>query len=332
MGKFKRSKLLMLSTMLILVGCDNSSNDMSSVLNSDQLSSISENTTTNTSMVESEHVSASEPLSSEATSVSSETSVVSSSETPSSSEISSSEVSSSEVSIPESSLEPEIERDPGIYLERERIGVANSRTITIGHEVYPSALGEVFWEFVYEETPSFHPDNYPATVTPNGEVTGNYYTSTELLIKGTLFEYEVYVTLTVFLDYFEHTDTFEPAYNLSSVIGNGDRFHNGTTKTAGLTPLRNPQYYAYNLKAGMKFNVILQSRYSNQRHYHNFRLGKAVNKIFIELEMPFVSSDGEALLLEYDVPVDGEYIITVFSNVELVRYDHISFIMYTFWF
>lgn len=322
MAKFKRSKLLILSTLLIIVGCDNSSNDMSSVLNSEQLSSVSESTTSDTSVVESEHISTSEPIITEVTSISSETTVVSSSETPSSSEFGSSELSSSEVSIPESSSEPEIERDPGIYLERERVGVAVSKTITIEHEVYPSSLGSVTWEFI--EYIEYFDSYYYADLTAEGEITANRFTSKELLIKGTLDDFEVYVSLMIFSDYDKQVDTFYPSYIMDDAIGRGNRYFNGTTMYAGISVLRNTHYYAYDLKAGMTFNVMAFTLYSYDRPKFYYEFGKVVNNRFVMLTGPFISDDGKVLLLGYDILEDGEYMVRVVPQVGLICHSYLD--------
>lgn len=227
----------------------------------------------------------------------------------------------------------EEERAPGIYSARTRIGVAISKTVTIEHEVYPESLGVVTWELIPD--PYFGGmENQPASVMPTGEVTGiKYNGDDELLIKGTLLEFEVYVTLMVFFDYDKKVDTFYPAHELEQAIGRGDRYFNGTTMYAGISVYRHTHYYAYDLKAGMTFNIMALTRYTADHPKFYFEFGKVLDDEFVVLTGPFISNDGKALLLGYDVVEDGEYIVRVKPHIEInSSTDEFSYIKYTFWF
>lgn len=223
-------------------------------------------------------------------------------------------------------------REPGIYLQRSRIGVAVGQTVPIPHEVYPLHLGKVAWELVPD--PRYNSENQAASVTPSGEVTGIYFNGTkELQIKGILFEFEVFVTLMVYFDYDEYVDTFYPSSDITDAIDYGDRYHNGTTMYARQSRAYPTHYYAYNLKAGMTFNVMGLTRYKSDRSKFYFEFGYAVGKKFVTLEHPFISSDGNALLLGYEILKDGEYMVRVKAHIEInTSADEFSYIKYTFWF
>lgn len=236
---------------------------------------------------------------------------------------------------PHSSEEEDIEpnREPGIYLERPRIGVAKGQTITIEHEVHPSDLGTVTWELLYDEEGLLNPENYPASVTPEGEVTGlNYFREEEFIIRGTVGEYEVYATLMVFLDYDKRTNDGTPVSQLNSVLGTGNRYHNGTTVYAGLTPAYPVHYFAYDLREGMLFNMQGFTVYSFDRPEFYYEFGLVLNNEFVALKQPFISSDGKALLLSHHISEDGEYIVRVRSHNPISSGDRISYRTYSFWF
>lgn len=239
-------------------------------------------------------------------------------------------------SIPNSSEEEttssEETRTPGIYLKRTRIGVAKDKTITIEHEVVPKSLGEVTWELI--PNPKYSLENQAVTVTPSGMVTGNYFNGlNELQIKGTLLQFEVYVTVMVFFDYDVEVDTFYPAHELTEALGRGNRYKNGTTIYAGINTYRHTHYYSYDLKAGMTFNVMGLTRYNYDRPKFYYEFGRAINNTFYVLEMPFISDDGNAMLLGHDVLEDGEYMVRVKPHIEInTNSDGFSYIMYTFWF
>lgn len=325
MKKFTRKKLIILPLLMILVSCQDitssetsfSSADESGTVESSSVTVTSDGEESSTSLLESSVSSEDGPSSSEIASTTSET------ESSVSSFIDSSEISSSS----------EEEREPGIYLERTRIGVAKGKTVPIAHEVYPSNLGEVTWELLRHD-PYVDVDDYPAIVTEDGQVTGVYHTlDEEFLIKGTLLDFEVYVTLMVFHDYDKKVDTFYPAHELSGAIGRGNRYQNGTTMYAGISPLYNEHYYAYDLKAGMTFNVMGRVRYNYDRPKFYYDFGRVINNKFVTLEIPFISSDGNAMLLGYDVLEDGEYIVRVIPHIEInTSSDGFSYIKYTFWF
>ncbi|HZJ89343.1 MAG TPA: hypothetical protein VFD05_01490 [Bacilli bacterium] len=337
MYTFKTKKIIILPLLLFIASCSDITSSESSLFSSEDTSlteSSHSETTEESSTLVSEITESTEEVSevSEEESNNGTTTSVNNSEeeVTSSEEVVPSEEESSEP-ISSSIPEPEPEPEPGIYLARKRIGVAVSKTITIEHVVYPHDLGEVTWELIRHD-PYDVPD-YPAIVTPDGQVTGMQYTSDEYQIKGTLLEFEVYVTLTVFLDYDKHVDTFYPSYTLSDAIGRGNRYHNGTTMYAGISPLRNTHYYAYDLKAGMTFNVMGLTRYNADRPKFYYEFGRAVNNEFVALEGPFISDDGKAMLLGYDITEDGEYIVRVKPHIEInTSSDGFSYIKYTFWF
>lgn len=344
MQRFKTKKLMILPLLLFIASCSDITNTQSSILSSIEPSiteSSHRETTEESSTLVSEITESTEEVSEvseEASNTETTTSVNDSEEevpsgaVESSEIISSSEPNSEPDSEPSSELEPEPdpepEPEPGIYLTRTRIGVAVGRTTTIEYEVYPHDLGEVTWELI--------PDDYysdPATVTPDGQVAGVYYTSDEYQIKGTLLDFEVYVTLTIFLDFGEPYDTFYPSYTITDAIGRGNRYHNGTSINARLTALRSPNYFAFDLKAGMTFNVMGFTRYKYDRGNFYYEFGQAINEEFVTLKHPFISDDGEALLLSYDISEDGEYMVRVRPHEEITASkDEVSYFLYPFWF
>ncbi len=322
MRKFKK-KLIILPIVLLIASCSEISSSANSLLSSDEVSSISQSVESNTNE-ESELITDNTEDVSE---YSSNNYDESTNETSRESTV----TSESEISENDSSAEEEIA--PGIYLERTRIGVAIGNTISIGHEVYPSNLGAVTWKLLYDEDGIFDIADYPAIVTPDGQVTGNRYFGKEFLIKGTLLEFEVFVTLTVFFDYDKEVNTFYPSHTLGDAIGRGNRYHNGTTMYARQSAYRYEHYYAYDLEAGMTFNVMGLTRYNADRPYFYFEFGYVVNNKFVVLEHPFISSDGKALLLGYDVTIDGEYMVRTRSHREITgESEAFSYIKYTFWF
>lgn len=325
MHKFKSKKLIILPLLLFIASCSDITSSESSVFSSEEpnITESSQSDTTEESSIITSEISENTEVVSEITSVGNTEEEVTSTVEESSDIISSSE--------PASEPEPEPEPDPGIYLALTRIGVAVSKTITIEHVVYPSDLGEVTWELIRHD-PYDDPD-YPAIVTSDGQVTGVQYTSDEYQIKGTLLDFEVYVTLTVFLDYGDLIDTFYPAYNITSAIGRGNRYHNGTTINARLTALRSPNYFAFDLKTGMTFNAMGLTRYTYDRSNFYYEFGRAVNEKFVTLEHPFISDDGNAMLLGYDITEDGEYMVRVRPHNEITQsIDEVSYFLYPFWF